>query len=79
MIQNGCARIMSDPAYPIPLPVALIMERLAEACATPLHAFWADELSLLDPGIADPTRIHGPRQLTDLYLLAIAVITARAS
>ena len=28
---------------------------------------------LLDGKVADSTRIHGPRQLTDLYLLALAV------
>jgi predicted nucleic acid-binding protein len=28
---------------------------------------------LLEPPIADASRIHGPRQLTDLYLLALAV------
>jgi predicted nucleic acid-binding protein len=35
--------------------------------------FWADDVSLLDSGVADRTRIHGPRQVTDLYLLALAV------
>ena len=29
--------------------------------------------SLLDSAIVDSTRIHGPRQLTDIYLLALAV------
>jgi hypothetical protein len=28
---------------------------------------------LLDDRVADRTRIHGPRQVTDLYLLALAV------
>lgn len=32
-----------------------------------------DDIGLLDPRIADATRIHGPRQVTDLYLLALAV------
>jgi predicted nucleic acid-binding protein len=49
------------------------MERLAEATATPLHEFWPDDISLLDPRVADAARIHGPRQITDLYLLALAV------
>lgn len=71
--QNGCVRIMSHPGYPSPLRVAAIMERLAEAIATPQHQFWADDVSLLDPRVADRTRIHGPRQVTDLYLLALAV------
>jgi toxin-antitoxin system PIN domain toxin len=71
--QNGCVRIMSHPGYPNRLPVGGIMERLAEATATTLHQFWSDEVSLLDPRVADRARIHGPRQLTDIYLLALAV------
>lgn len=71
--QNGCVRIMSNPAYPNPLPVGAVIERLAEAAAGSSHAFWPDDVSLLDPKVADPTRVHGPRQLTDVYLLALAV------
>jgi toxin-antitoxin system PIN domain toxin len=71
--QNGCVRIMSHPSYPNPLQVGAIMERLGEAIATAHHQFWADNISLLDPRVADRTRIHGPRQVTDLYLLALAV------
>ena len=71
--QNGCARIMSHPGYPNPLPVRAVMERLREATLNPHHEFWTDDVSLLDPQIADASRIHGPRQLTDLYLLALAV------
>lgn len=36
------------------------------------HQFWADEISLLDDSLFDSGRIHGPKQLTDLYLLALA-------
>jgi toxin-antitoxin system PIN domain toxin len=71
--QNGCVRIMSHAGYPNALPVAAVIERLAEAAAADYHEFWPDDISLLDTEIADPTRIHGPRQLTDLYLLALAV------
>ncbi len=71
--QNGCIRVMAHPGYPNPLPVRAVMERLYEASASPLHDFWADDVSLLDPEIADCGRIHGPRQLTDVYLLALAV------
>ncbi len=71
--QNGCVRIMSHPGYPNPVPVGAVVERLAAAAATPHHRFWADDVSLLDPRIAERTRIHGPRQVTDLYLLALAV------
>ena len=71
--QNGCIRIMSHPGYPNALPVRAVMERLEEAAASPLHAFWPDDVSLLDARVADSARIHGPRQLTDVYLLALAV------
>ena len=71
--QNGCIRIMSNPGYPNPFPVQAVIERLAEACQQDIHEFWPDEVSLLDPHVVDTTRIHGPRQLTDIYLLALAV------
>ena len=71
--QNGCARVMSNAAYPSPVPVSAVVERLAEAAASPYHEFWPDAVSLLDDRIADAGRIHGPRQITDLYLLALAV------
>jgi toxin-antitoxin system PIN domain toxin len=71
--QNGCIRIMSHPSYPNALPVSAVMDRLAEASASAFHEFWADDLSLLDAKISISTRIHGPRQITDLYLLALAV------
>jgi hypothetical protein len=32
-----------------------------------------DDVGLLDTQIADYRRIHGPRQVTDVYLLALAV------
>ena len=71
--ENGCVRVMSHPGYPSPLPVGAVVARLAEATANPLHAFWPDDVSLLDVRVVDPSRIHGPRQVSDLYLLALAV------
>ena len=71
--QNGCIRVMSNPSYPNPLPVQAVIEHLAEACRQNVHELWPDEVSLLDPDVVDSTRIHGPRQLTDIYLLALAV------
>jgi toxin-antitoxin system PIN domain toxin len=70
--QNGCLRIMSHSGYPNAFPVRVVMERFAEATAGSFHEFWPDDVTLLDARVADPTRIHGPRQLTDLYLLALA-------
>jgi uncharacterized protein len=71
--QNGCMRIMSNAGYPNPLPVQAVIEHLADACRQDIHEFWRDEVSLLDSDVVDSSRIHGPRQLTDIYLLALAV------
>ncbi len=73
LTQNGCVRIMSHPRYPSPVSVRDGIERLREATASSHHAFWPDDVTLLDERVADAARIHGPRQLTDLYLLALAV------
>jgi toxin-antitoxin system PIN domain toxin len=71
--QNGCVRVMSHPGYPNALPVSAIVERLADATASVQHQFWPDDVSVLDRDLIDSTRVHGPRQLTDLYLLALAI------
>ncbi|MGH9126787.1 MAG: TA system VapC family ribonuclease toxin [Acidimicrobiales bacterium] len=71
--QNGFVRIISQPRYPSPVAPSLAVERLRHACATPHHAFWPCDFSLLDPEIVDAALLHGPRQITDAYLLALAV------
>ena len=71
--QNGCARILSQPAYSNAISTARALEKLAQACGQPEHEFWPDSISLVDTKVARVDRIHGPRQLTDIYLLALAV------
>lgn len=44
-----------------------------EAAAQPHHDFWADDFSLLEPGTLNWSGILGSRQVTDAYLLALAV------
>jgi uncharacterized protein len=73
LTQNGCIRILSQPAYPGALPPAAVAERLAEATATRWHRFWPDDVSLLETGCLDWRHILGSRQLTDAYLLALAL------
>jgi uncharacterized protein len=73
LTENGCIRIMSHPGYQNPLPIQSIALRLAEACGDPVHEFWTDSLSMTDSACFDVSRLHGPRQLTDAYLLALAV------
>lgn len=73
LTQNGCARILSQPNYPNPVRLVDALALLHHSCALPSHAFWPDDISLLDGARLDHRRMHGHRQLTDLYLLALAV------
>jgi len=71
--QNGCVRIMAQPKYSNQLPAALVAERLQDATRTDQHEFWADDISLIDTAFVDWSQLIGPRQITDVYLLALAV------
>ena len=71
--QNGCIRIMSQAAYPGARPAAQIIERLREALSHSAHAFWPDDAAIVDAQVVDGTRVHSARQVTDTYLLALAL------
>lgn len=71
--ENGFVRIISQPRYPSPTTVAEAIHLLRSARDGGNHEFWNCDLSLLDDGIVDRSRLHGPRQVTDAYLLALAV------
>lgn len=73
LTQNGFVRIISQPRYPQPITTARAIALLQGAASTNLHEFWPADITLLDRSILDSSRVHGPRQLTDLYLLALAV------
>jgi uncharacterized protein len=73
LTENGFARIVAQPRYrrPITVPEAISLLRAQVGLAG--HEFWPDDVSVADANIFDPTRILGPNQITDLYLLALAV------
>lgn len=73
MTQNGCVRILSLPRYPNSLRMDEAMDRLRTAVSTPHHEFIADDISLLDNAVVDSASLLGPGQVTDAYLLALAV------
>jgi toxin-antitoxin system PIN domain toxin len=73
LTQNGCLRIMGQPGYSSPQPLSMLVSMLQNSTRTAHHAFWSDEISLLDPLQFQHGHIHSARQLTDLYLLALAV------
>ena len=73
LTQNGCVRILSQPAYPNALSVTDAVMRLRAAISGPHHQFLPDSVSLLDDAVVDCRRVALPRQLSDVYLLALAV------
>jgi toxin-antitoxin system PIN domain toxin len=71
---NGCIRVLSNPAYPtVETTPAEVASRLRVLCAGADHQFWADSVSLLDESLFRPEAIAGHRQITDIYLLGLAV------
>lgn len=73
LTQNGFVRIISQPRYPSPIPTADALGRLSEAASHESHSFWPDDASLLDPDVVDRSALLTHRQVTDAYLLALAV------
>ena len=73
LTQNGCVRILSLPRYPDSLRTEEAMVRLRAAVSTQHHQFIADDISLLDSSLVDGGSLLGPGQVTDAYLLALAV------
>lgn len=71
--QNGFVRIVSQPRYPGTVAPAVAIDRLARSTRSSDHEFWNCDASVLDDRIVDGSRIHSGRQLTDTYLLALAV------
>ncbi len=71
--QNGCLRILSQPSYPNPRAMPVLLDALGHSFTSQYHQFWPDDISLMDPQRFRRDRVQGHRQLTDLYLLALAV------
>lgn len=74
LTENGVVRIMCNPGYSrtLRLVSSELIRRLASFAANSDHEFWADDLSLRDKAQFVAERIHGSRQVTDIYLLGLA-------
>jgi len=74
MTENGFLRTANVAAQKGEfVPTASLIEHLRRFQAAGRHEFWNDDLSLLDDARFDAGRIQGNRQITDVYLLALAV------
>jgi uncharacterized protein len=73
LTQNGFIRIVSQPRYAMRLALQNAMSKLHLFIAQTDHAFWADDISLLDAALFQHDHMLGPKQLTDIYLLGLAL------
>ena len=73
LTQNGCLRVMSQTGYSHPQPLGVLASMLRVSTETIHHVLWPDDISILDSTRFNHAHIHSQRQLTDLYLLGLAV------
>ena len=73
LTQNGFLRISTQTSYTNRLDMRRAFEVLRITTQSPNHQFWPSDLSLLAPDVLKPGYLLGHRQLTDVYLLALAV------
>lgn len=72
--ENGLIRIIGNPRYPNNAgPPALGAAMLSKLTALPGHHFWPDSISLLRSDFVDPSKLMKADQITDTYLLALAL------
>ena len=73
LTENCFLRIVTQRSYPRPVLLPDALATLRKQIAEPGHAFWPDDFSVLDPAMIDHRFLLGPGQLTDIYLLGLAV------
>jgi toxin-antitoxin system PIN domain toxin len=74
LTENGLVRVLSNPAYsPSPELPGGVLERLTVFRQSGGHAFWAADLWLGEPRLLAPGASLSHRNVTDVYLLALAV------
>lgn len=71
--QNGFLRVVSQTSYARPKRLSDALALLTGHIARSDHAFWHDDLSLLDASRIAHRSLLSALQLTDVYLLALAV------
>ena len=71
--QNGYLRIVTGDGYANTISINKAVRTLLQAVSTPRHEFLPDDISLLNQQIVAHQNVRGPKQLTDVYLLALSV------
>lgn len=72
--ENGFVRVLTSPAYhaSVNRPEGIVA-RLRLFQQSGQHVFWPDAVSITDLTVFRPSYMRGQRQVTDVYLLGIAV------
>jgi uncharacterized protein len=74
LTENGTLRILGNPGYRnYAGNQMMVVEALSDLCSLPGHVFWPDDISMLDEERIDLSRLLTPGQVTDSYLLALAI------
>lgn len=73
LTQNGFVRVLSQSTTRTKVSPPAALELLRTATGEEGHVFWPDDISLVEIRRFNSTRILGPKQLTDIYLLGLAV------
>ena len=75
LTENGVIRIMSNPRYSalVHFSVADVISLIRGFIDNSDHEFWPDDVSITDKRVFDPGKVLGPGQITDVYLLGLAV------
>ncbi len=72
--ENGVLRVLAHPGYGSPdRRFEALVERLRQFRDSGHHYFWHDALSIADLEAVRPSYMRGHRQVTDVYLLALAL------
>lgn len=74
LTQNAFVRLLSNPAFsPDALTVTEAISLLQTNLAHPAHHFWADEIGVAQAVEKFASRLVGHQQLSDAYLLGLAI------
>ncbi|HMJ92052.1 MAG TPA: TA system VapC family ribonuclease toxin [Candidatus Acidoferrum sp.] len=74
LTENAVIRIASSASYPgSPGSPAVIASMLDRFRSDSQHIFWPDDITLLNQQLFPGLQAVGSRQLTDIYLLGLAV------
>ena len=74
LTENGVLRIVGHARYPnSPGTPAAVAELIATLRSLSGHKFWPDDVTLFDQQRIDTARLLDSGQVTDTYLLALAV------